>query len=90
MAPLSNHDINRLYEQHSRELLLFLTRRTCDAQVALDLLSETFAQAVLRRISARTGRRQRERPGALIHSPYVHRNYCGERRESVRRDVQGR
>jgi RNA polymerase sigma factor (sigma-70 family) len=32
---------------------VFLTRRTCDAQIALDLLSETFAQALLKRRSFR-------------------------------------
>jgi RNA polymerase sigma-70 factor (ECF subfamily) len=50
---LTNDEIARLYETHGRELLLFVTRRTCDAQVALDLLSETFAQAVLSRAKFR-------------------------------------
>jgi RNA polymerase sigma factor (sigma-70 family) len=35
----------RLYDRHARELLGFLTRRTRDPHVALDLLSETFLAA---------------------------------------------
>ena len=34
-----------VYERHWRPLLVFLTRRTFDAQVALDLTAETLAQA---------------------------------------------
>jgi RNA polymerase sigma factor (sigma-70 family) len=33
------------YRQHARSILLFLTRRTYDAEVALDLTAETFARA---------------------------------------------
>jgi RNA polymerase sigma factor (sigma-70 family) len=50
---LSLEDIRCLYELHARAVLIFLTRRTCDAEIALDLLGETFAQAVLRRSSLR-------------------------------------
>src|SRR5918999_4972128 len=39
-------DIDSLYERHREELLMFLTRRTADPQIALDLWAETFAQAV--------------------------------------------
>jgi RNA polymerase sigma-70 factor (ECF subfamily) len=50
---LTNEALAVLYERHSRSLLVFLTRRTFDAEVALDLLGETFAQAVLGRRSFR-------------------------------------
>jgi RNA polymerase sigma-70 factor (ECF subfamily) len=49
MPGLTNQQISESYAMHGREILIFLTRRTCDAQVALDLTSETFAQAVLNR-----------------------------------------
>jgi RNA polymerase sigma-70 factor (ECF subfamily) len=39
-------DVDALYERHHDELLLYLVRRTADVDVALDLWSETFAQAV--------------------------------------------
>ncbi|MBE2314893.1 RNA polymerase sigma factor [Solirubrobacter sp. CPCC 204708] len=50
-------DIDALYGRHGEELLLFLTRRTADPQVALDLWAETFAQAIAasRRFRGRTG-----------------------------------
>jgi RNA polymerase sigma-70 factor (ECF subfamily) len=42
-------DIDALYARHHDELLLYLVRRTADVEVALDLWSETFAQAVASR-----------------------------------------
>jgi RNA polymerase sigma factor (sigma-70 family) len=39
-------DVDALYARHHDHLLLFLVRRTADADVALDLWAETFAQAV--------------------------------------------
>lgn len=42
----SRIDIDALYRRHQAELLRWFTRRTADAEVALDLWSETFAQAV--------------------------------------------
>jgi RNA polymerase sigma factor (sigma-70 family) len=39
-------DIEALYARHQEPLLRWFTRRTADAQAALDLWSETFAQAV--------------------------------------------
>jgi RNA polymerase sigma factor (sigma-70 family) len=39
-------DVDVLYARHHDALLLFLARRTADAEVALDLWAETFAQAV--------------------------------------------
>jgi len=35
-----------LYERLSRRLLVYFTRRTCDSELALDLVAETFAQAL--------------------------------------------
>lgn len=35
----------RFYDEHAERLLAYLTRRVCDADVAFDLMSETFAQA---------------------------------------------
>jgi RNA polymerase sigma-70 factor (ECF subfamily) len=46
---LTNEALAALYQRHARSLLVFLTRRTFDAEVALDLLAETFAQAVISR-----------------------------------------
>lgn len=37
------------YGTHARDLVVFFTRRTYDAEVALDLTAETFAQAFARR-----------------------------------------
>jgi RNA polymerase sigma-70 factor (ECF subfamily) len=39
-------DVDALYARHHDDLLLFFVRRTADVEVALDLWSETFAQAV--------------------------------------------
>src|ERR1700754_4657344 len=39
-------DMDALYARHGEELLMFLTRRTADPQIALDLWAEAFAQAV--------------------------------------------
>lgn len=39
-------DMDALYARHGEELLVFLTRRTADPQIALDLWAEAFAQAV--------------------------------------------
>src|SRR3954463_6538063 len=39
-------DVDALYERYHDELLLYLVRRTADVEVALDLWSEPFAQAV--------------------------------------------
>jgi hypothetical protein len=42
-------DIAALYARHCDELLVFLVRRTTDAEVALDIWGETFAQALASR-----------------------------------------
>ncbi len=33
------------YDRHARSILIFLARRTCDPETAMDLTAETFAQA---------------------------------------------
>ncbi len=43
---LDEDALGRLFRAHGDGLLAFFTRRTFDGQVALDLVSETFAQAV--------------------------------------------
>src|SRR4051812_15221668 len=50
---LTNEALGQLYELHARAILVFLTRRTFDAEIALDLLGETFAEAVVSRRSFR-------------------------------------
>lgn len=47
MAPrgLNKEQFEELYDQRAQALLVFFTRRTFDAEVALDLWAETFAQA---------------------------------------------
>lgn len=42
-------DVATLYARHRDELLMFLMRRTNDAEIALDLWGETFAQALVSR-----------------------------------------
>lgn len=50
---LSNEDVERLYRAHAAEVLRFLACRVLLAEVAVDLLSETFAQAYRDRRSCR-------------------------------------
>jgi RNA polymerase sigma factor (sigma-70 family) len=57
-------DVAALYERHRKELLLFFARRTADAEVALDLWAETFAQAVVAAKRFR-GRTEAEEAGWL-------------------------
>jgi RNA polymerase sigma-70 factor (ECF subfamily) len=46
MSRLSgSEEFGRLYNAHSRKLIAFFVHRTLDAQLALDLTAETFAQA---------------------------------------------
>lgn len=44
--PLDPEDISRLYRAHAPALLRFFARRTLQAEVAVDLVAETFAQAL--------------------------------------------
>jgi RNA polymerase sigma-70 factor (ECF subfamily) len=45
MTKLTSSDITDLYEANANAILRFLMRRTLDAQVSVDLVSETFAVA---------------------------------------------
>jgi RNA polymerase sigma-70 factor (ECF subfamily) len=45
-VPGDRLDISALYTEHGEALLVFLTRRTADPELGLDLWAETFAQAV--------------------------------------------
>lgn len=51
--PLTSDDITDLYYEHSAAILRYLMRRTFDAQVAIDLLAETYAVAFEKRASVR-------------------------------------
>lgn len=46
---LTADQISRLYGDHAEALLGFFARRGCEAEVAVDLVAETFAQAFLHR-----------------------------------------
>jgi RNA polymerase sigma factor (sigma-70 family) len=48
-------DLRSLYRDHRDDLLGYLARRTADPEVALDLLAETFAQAVASQGKFRAG-----------------------------------
>ena len=43
---LDPDDISRLYRDHARDVLRFVARRTLEPEVAVDLVAETFAQAL--------------------------------------------
>lgn len=55
MPKLTADDITILYQEHSRSILGYFMRRTFDAQLSVDLLSETFAVAYARRGKFRGG-----------------------------------
>jgi RNA polymerase sigma-70 factor (ECF subfamily) len=80
----SGLDIDTLYERHHDELLLYLVRRTADVEVALDLWSETFAQAVAGRHKYR-GRTEAEAAAWLYSiaknqlARYLRRGYAERR-----------
>jgi RNA polymerase sigma-70 factor (ECF subfamily) len=46
---LNAEELAMLYERHAREILAFLVARTCDPEVAVDILAETFALAFEKR-----------------------------------------
>lgn len=46
---LTNEDMTRLYDENAEDLLRFFARRTVDSQIAFDLVSETFAEAIASR-----------------------------------------
>jgi RNA polymerase sigma-70 factor (ECF subfamily) len=58
-------DVGELYARHRDELLAFFVRRTSDIEVALDLWSETFAQALAGRGRYRGG--TEEEAGAWLY-----------------------
>jgi RNA polymerase sigma factor (sigma-70 family) len=84
MAPMRGMDVDALYARHHDELLLFLVRRTADVEAALDLWSETFAQAVAGRRKFR-GNTEAEEAGWLYAiarrqlARYFRRGYAEKR-----------
>ena len=52
---LDPEDISRLYRAHAREVLRFVARQTLQPEVAVDLVAETFAQALADRGRFRGG-----------------------------------
>jgi RNA polymerase sigma-70 factor, ECF subfamily len=46
LVSLDPEDISRLYRAHARDLLRFVARQTLQPDVAVDLVAETFAQAL--------------------------------------------
>ena len=52
---LEPNDVARIYETHAVDLLRFFARRTLQADVAIDLVAETFAQAFAHRGQFRGG-----------------------------------
>ena len=61
---LTPEDFDELYRRYSRDLLAYLTRRTWDPEVAVDLMAETFAAALADARSFR-GTSEREVAGWL-------------------------
>jgi RNA polymerase sigma-70 factor (ECF subfamily) len=45
--PLTPDDLSELYERHAVAVVAFFTRRTYDPELAVELMAETFATAVL-------------------------------------------
>lgn len=91
-SPLGSQAFVRLYEEHADALLLWFARHVLDAEVALDLMAETFAQAF---VSRGRFRGQREDDPArwlygIAHhqlSRYQRRGYA-ERRALARLGIQ--
>jgi RNA polymerase sigma-70 factor, ECF subfamily len=46
LVSLDPEDISRLYRAHARDVLRFVARQTLQPEVAVDLVAETFAQAL--------------------------------------------
>lgn len=63
--PLTSNEIIDLYDAHAEPLLRFLTRRTLDAQIAVDLVAESFAVAYEKR-SKFKGNPQTDAPAWLF------------------------
>ena len=66
---LDADDIARLYAAHARALVAYFARRTFDAQVAAELMAETFASAVADRRRVPRRRRRGRRRLAVRRSP---------------------
>jgi RNA polymerase sigma factor (sigma-70 family) len=85
-------DIAALYARHCDELLVFLVRRTTDTEVALDLWSETFAQALSS--SRRYSGASDEEAGAWLFTiarrqlARYYRRGCAERRAMTRLGIE--
>jgi RNA polymerase sigma-70 factor (ECF subfamily) len=87
-------DLQALYLEQRDGLLTFLARRTADPEIALDLLAETFAQAVASRKRFRPGGRDQGTKwlyGIAKHqlALYYRRGHCEQRamaRLGVRRE----
>jgi DNA-directed RNA polymerase specialized sigma24 family protein len=58
-------DIGRLYVRHREELLTLFVRRTSDTEIALDLWSETFAEALARSNAIAGAPRRRPERGCM-------------------------
>lgn len=78
-------DIDALYAAHREPLLRYFARRTADAEVALDLWAETFAQAVKSQRRYRGGSSDEEQAGWLYGiarnqlAMYVRRGHAEQR-----------
>lgn len=58
---LSADEVAELYDRHAEAILAFLVRRTWDPEVAVDILAETFAVALVARHRFRGHDREAER-----------------------------
>ena len=63
---LTADDIDALYRSHARAMVTFFSRRTLDAEAAVDLVAETFAVAIAGRASCRARRPATERAAWLF------------------------
>ena len=85
---LDPDDISRLYEAHASDLLRFFARRTLQAEVAVDLVAETFCQAFIDRAGFRGAWRRRGARVDIRHRPPPLSGYF--RRGSVERRALAR
>jgi RNA polymerase sigma factor (sigma-70 family) len=59
-VPLTADDIDALYRSHARAMVTFFSRRTLDAEAAVDLVAETFAVAIADRRRCRGAGREEQ------------------------------
>lgn len=76
------------YDAHFEGLLAYLTRRTCDAEAALDLTAESFAQAFLSR-QRFAERRMPRRPPGFTASPSASSPVTSRRARQSKRRASG-